>query len=242
MKDVSGYKLVFFDDFDGKQLDENIWYARGIGKRSNGIVSEEQISISDSCLHIKGEYKSSKYGTGWHVASAAIRQRYTKGYFECRCRPTHAINGGIWSAFWIQAEHPYEAELSRGGRNGAELDIFECYTGIDGVEYFESTIHCAGMEKRINSSRELDSLTFVRAVPDRLCSEFHDFGLEWDDDAYTVYMDGVKLASTSWGDGTSSAPGEVILSLCLAGNENFDSDRKYSCDFAVDWVKIWQKQ
>ena len=242
MKDLSGYKLVFFDDFDKGALDMNAWEDRRIGRSGCGYDSMGQVSFDGSLLHIKGKYEpAGEFGPGWYGCSLSVKKRWTKGYYECRCKPGHALNGGLWSAFWIQAEHPYDPKLSRGGRDGAELDIFECWTGTDGVEYFESTIHCAGMEKRLRPSKDLDSLTFVRFVPDNLCSEFHTFGLDWDDDAYTVYMDGVKIASTSWGDGTSSASGEVVLSVCVPGSADFTDDTDYVNDFVVDWVKIWQK-
>ena len=240
MKDLSGYKLVFFDDFDKGELGD-AWEFRGPGPRRCGYNSEKQLSFDDTCMHIKGEYKEGEYGLGWYAGMIRMKERWNKGYFECRCKPSHALLNGLWSAFWFQAEHPYDGAISKGGINGAELDIFECWTGIDGVEYFESTIHCSGMKKRLAPSHDLDSLTFVRFVPDNLCSEFHTFALDWDDDAYTVYMDDVKIASTSWGDGISTAPGELVLSLELPGNAEFTDDKTYNCDFAVDWVKIWKK-
>ena len=242
MKDLTDYKLVFFDDFDKGTLDTDMWAVRGVGPRRCGFNSEKQISFDDTCIHFKGEYKEGEYGAGWYGGMVNLKCRWTKGYYECKCRPSHALPGGLWSAYWFQAEHPYDKNLSHGGRDGAEIDIFECYTGTDGVEYFESTIHCAGMEKSLAPSRDLDSLTFIRAVPENLCSDFHIFGLDWDDENYTIYLDGVKLASTGWGDGTSSAPGELILSLELPANENFTDDKSYTCDYAVDWLKIWKKE
>ena len=241
MKDLSGYKLVFFDDFDKGELDLDVWQSNDHPAR-NGAFSIRQASVKDSCLTLTGEYKDGESGTGWYGCSLQLKQLYTKGYFECRCKPSHAETGGQWSAFWMNPLHPYEPEISRGGLGGAELDVFECYTGVDGVEYFESTIHCAGMEKRLAPGKKLDSLTFVRFVPDNLCSEFHTFGFDWDDEAYTVYMDGVKLASTSWGDGISTVPTKVFLSMCIPFDRDYVGDTTHVSKFEIDWLKIWQKE
>ena len=163
MKDLTGYKLVFSDDFDRDTMGDD-WMPRWTGGSNGCYSSAEQVSFRDSCMHITGQYKTEgEFGPGWYGGSMVLRKLYTKGYFECRCKPGHAPkNKGLWTAYWIQPDHPYEPEISKGGLGGAEMDVFECYTGDDGVEFFESTIHCAGKQQRIRPSKPLDSLIFLR--------------------------------------------------------------------------------
>ena len=61
------------------------------------------------------------YGAGWYAAAISLFETYNRGYFEIRCKCNDG--GEFWSAFWIQADHPYDHELSKGGVGGAELDI-----------------------------------------------------------------------------------------------------------------------
>ena len=58
---------------------------------------------------------------------------YCKGYFEIRCKVN--AGSGYWSAFWLQADSPYTASVSKGGVGGAEIDIFERIPVVSYINY-----------------------------------------------------------------------------------------------------------
>ena len=127
--DLTGYKLVFEDDFNGTELDSNVWEHRGVGKRSIGYIAPETVRVENGNLVISYGYRENgEFGPGWYSGMIKAKQKFCKGYFECRCicnDPTTRDGSGFWSAFWIQAGSPYTPSISKGGPDGAELDIIE---------------------------------------------------------------------------------------------------------------------
>lgn len=145
-----GYQLVFEDEFDGDELDTTKWVYRANGSRRGGYNAPDQVKVKDGNLYISAQYRdkdnlpadtSANYGEGWYVGMIMLKQKYLRGYYEIRCICNDSP--GFWSAFWIQADHPYDA-LSRGGVGGAELDIFESLNY--GVRFKHNsvtqTVHC----------------------------------------------------------------------------------------------------
>ncbi len=121
---LDGYRLVFEDDFNGDSLDLDNWFYRGSGPSRAGFHGPSQVEVKDGNLIMTASYlENGEFGPGWYTGSIALKKRYCKGYFEIKCK----CNAGteFWSAFWIQADRPYDHEASQGGKNGAEIDIFE---------------------------------------------------------------------------------------------------------------------
>lgn len=239
-----GYKLVFVDNFDGTALDTDKWYYRANGERRCGFNSPLQVSLSDGMLRIKQEYRrDGDYGAGWYAGMIATREKYTRGYFEIRCRCNETKKDGFWSAFWIQADHPYDPEISKGGIGGAEIDIVEAFCNKWGAPNMSGNIHCAGSEKNAgnrDNPEDLDSQAAYRKVVYDAYDEFHTYSLLWDEENYTFFIDGKKLSVTDWADGVSSVPEEVIVSLELSGDE--PKNKEITSEFTVDYVKIWQPE
>ena len=124
--DLSDYTLVFSDEFDADELDTDVWYTRANGARRSGYNGASQIRQENGNLIITGEYlENGEYGEGWYAGAVALKQKYTKGYFEIRCICNDSKD--FWSAFWFQGNHSYDPELSKGGIGGAEIDIFEAF-------------------------------------------------------------------------------------------------------------------
>jgi hypothetical protein len=65
------------------------------------------------------------------------------------------------------------------------------------------------------------------------------FGLEWTEDDYIFYLDGIEYARSRYGDGVSQVEEEVILSLPLPEKE--PEDRNYKAEFFTDYVRVYQK-
>ncbi len=237
--DLSEYNLVFSDEFDGSELNTDVWYTRGNGPRRCGYNAASQVKVENGNLVITGEYLTDgEYGEGWYAAAVALKQKYTKGYFEIRCICNDCND--YWSAFWLQGNHPYDHELSAGGVGSAEIDIFEAMdhdallpTKKNSVSH---TVWCNGFDDDVEN---LDKCSFS-SIGNNIYKEFNTYGLEWTDDEYIFYVNGVETGRTSFGNGVSTDLEEVIASLEIPdGGINMDTSLK--TEFIVDYVKVWQK-
>lgn len=239
--DLTGYSIVFEDEFEGDALNTDVWKIRSNGARRGGYNSDSQIKVEDGNLVITGEYvEDGTYGDGWYAGMVSLRERYCKGYFEIRCKVN--AGSGFWSAFWIQAEHPYEAEYSKGGVGGCEIDIFESmsYDSLIGKDSVSQTVHCAGVD---GVQEGYQSYMLGDFYGNNIYDEYNTYGLEWNDEEYIFYINGVETRRTSFGNGVSEVPEEVIVSLEIPNAEKFEGLDKetYKTDFVIDYVRIYQK-
>lgn len=243
-----GYRLVFEDEFNGTELDTTKWVYRANGSRRGGFNAPDQVTVKDGNLYISAQYRdqndlpadtSAHYGEGWYVGMIMLKQKYKRGYFEIKCICNDSP--GFWSAFWIQADHPYEPELSRGGVGGAELDIFESLNYGERFKHnsVTQTVHCAGMGGSL--SNELNSCNLGSFKGNDIYHTYNTYGLEWTEDEYIFYINGVETARNAWADGVSEVEEYVIVSLEIPEAEKLPTDTSITTDFIVDYVKIYQK-
>ncbi|MBR4858010.1 MAG: glycoside hydrolase family 16 protein [Clostridia bacterium] len=237
--DLTGYNLVVYDEFEGDTLNENLWEVRGNGPRRCGYNYSSQVSVKDGNLVITGEYlEDGYYGEGWYTAAIKLRERYKQGYYEIRCICNDSP--GYWSAFWIQADGPYTASISKGGVGGAEIDIFESTEYSEGKYAVTNTIHCAGVD---GVQEGFQSAMLGKFYGNNITKEYNTYGLEWTEDEYIFYINGVETVRSSFGNGVSQVPEDVIVSLEIPDEEHmaeFDKET-FRTEFIVDYVKIYQK-
>ncbi|MBQ9851061.1 MAG: glycoside hydrolase family 16 protein [Clostridia bacterium] len=238
--DLTGYQLVLEDQFEGDSLNTDIWEYRGSGPRRGGFNAESQVRVEDGKMIMTGEYLTDgTYGEGWYTAMIKLRKRYCKGYFEIRCIVNE--EPAFWSAFWLQADAPYTASVSNGGVGGAEIDIFESL-GSDSKEKgsVTQTIHCAGVD---GVQEGFQSNNLGSFYGDDIYNKYNTYGLEWTDEEYIFYINGVETRRSSFGNGVSEVPEDVIVSLEIPGEDKLSSLDKdnYKAEFIVDYVRIYQK-
>lgn len=239
--DLTGYTLVFEDEFEGTELDMDVWKHRASGTRRGGFNAASQVEVKDGNMILTGEYLTDgEYGEGWYTGMVSLRQWYSKGYYEIRCKVNSGAN--YWSAFWIQASDPYNAASSKGGVGGAEIDIFE---SSNTKNYFDrnsvtNNIHCAGVD---GETEGYQSMALGAFYGNNIYDEYNTYGVEWTDTEYIFYINGVETRRSSFGNGVSEVPEEVIVSLEITGADELaelDKDT-YETEFIVDYVRIYQK-
>ncbi len=241
--DLMGYEMVFYDEFDGNELDTEAWFYRGIGKEGMGYESPNQVSVRDGNLVIKGEYREDgEYGEGWYGGEVALNKKYKQGYFEIKC--ICSSGGGYWSAFWLQADAPYTPEISQGGIGGAEIDIMEAmnYDNLLSRNSVTQTIHCSGMKG--DTSGGLNSKGLGSFYGRNIHKQYNTYGLKWTEDEYIFYVNGIETVRSTWADGVSTVPESVVVSLVVPGNDGNKvfKDKDYTTEFVVDYVKIYQEK
>ncbi len=239
--DLTGYTLVFEDEFEGSGFNTDIWEYRASGARRGGFNAPSQIEVRDGTMILTGEYLTDgEYGEGWYTGMVRLKELYCKGYFEIRCKVNKEKH--FWSAFWLQSSAPYTASVSKGGIGGAEIDIFESVNNGNFLEKNSVThnIHCAG----VNGEAEGYQSAGLGAFKGKdIYDEYNTYGVEWTDNEYIFYINGVETRRSSFGNGVSEVPEEVIVSLEIPDSEKLgklDKDN-YETHFVVDYVRIYQK-
>lgn len=237
--DLEGYELIFEDEFEGTELDLSVWDHRGEGTRRGGANSRSQVSVRDGNLVITGEYlEDGAYGEGWYTAAIKLKERYQNGYFEIKCKVNKSK--AYWSAFWIQADGPYTASISKGGVGGAELDIFEsAYDDTLGIYHVTHAIHCAGVD---GVQEGFQSCMLGKFKGNNPADEYNTYGLKWTEDEYIFYVNGVETVRSSFGNGVSEVPEDVIVSLEIPDIDKLNELDKdtFKTEFIVDYVRIYQ--
>lgn len=242
--DLTGYSIVFEDEFDGDDVDWNTWVPRGVGKQKYYNVSPDQLSVKDGNLYVTAEYRDGEYGEGWYTGAARLKDQYKYGYFEVRaiCNADAAFN----SAFWLRTEHCYDAEYSLGGPGGAEIDILENLYYRFGYSASKNTIHVAGIDGP--EDKGIDSFHMPAFYTHNdMYSEYNTYGMMWTEDEYIFYVNGVETMRTSYGNGVCEVPADVIISFGGPGHDNSgqlpyfkDLSTDYKSVFTIDYVKIYQ--
>ncbi len=238
--DLTGYSLVFEDEFDGTELNTDVWEYRGSGPRRGGFNAESQVKLKDGKMIMTGEYQTDgTYGEGWYTAMIKLKERYCKGYFEISCILNEG--SGYWSAFWLQADAPYTASISKGGIGGAEIDIMESYNDETHKRYesIGQTIHCAGVGGE-QEGYQSERLGYYKG--NNIHQEYNTYGVMWTDEEYIFYVNGVETARSSFGDGVSEVKEDVIVSLEIPDETQLaalDKDT-YHTEYIVDYVRIYQ--
>lgn len=246
--DLSEFELVFEDDFSGEKLDSTKWrehqfFDKNTGARKGGLWSPSQALIIDGKLHIRTEFKSGEYGEGYYTeaidTSGLFEQKF--GYFECRCKLPAAE--GLWAAFWL---HSMKVGVGNSGREGTEIDIFESplYKRKKIRNSVVSNLHYNGYGIQ-GKSKRLGAFEVKKPY-----SEFNTYGLEWNENEYIFYINGVETARSSFG-GVSQNEEFMILSVEVdgvggkpvfgwSGNIENNPDGTLPIDFVVDYVKVYQ--
>ena len=258
------WDLVWSDEFDGDRLDESKWYFRHhlFHKEHKAWIGEEGIAFDGNSNIIfkmvekDGKYYPSQLQTGenwydrpgtkatWDIAPFRKPKFLHKyGYYEVRC---HLQQGDKWwSAFWLQSPnigtHP-DPKIA-----GVEVDIMESFFPNTYIPHF---LHWGGYaedHQKDTTMAEKRSAARGDAIP--LEKGFHRFGVLWEEDGYTFFVDGVqsgpKLTSVSSG----------IEQFILVGTEclgyrdhipGFHRGYEYEAlpgdKFVVDYIRVFDRK
>lgn len=246
--DMDKFELTFSDEFEG-ELDRSVWsghyqYGNKTESRKGSYWNQYLAETKDGNLVIPVVYLEEGMGgegAGWYTAGVdtdsdspnGFSQKF--GYFECRCILPEGAD--VWSAFWLMNDGVYEVDGS--GRDGTEIDIFES----DGYEEIlnrniSSNLHFDGYG---DDHQKLGAKRFL--IKNNPYEEYNTYGLEWNEDEYIFYINGVETFRTSYG-GVSQNPEYLILSVEMRGENGIPSERENApgeeAQFVIDYVRVYQ--
>ncbi|MBQ8210586.1 MAG: glycoside hydrolase family 16 protein [Clostridia bacterium] len=258
------FELVWQDEFDGDKLDSTKWSTEWwVTMRKGGYWHDDMISVRDGNLVITTayfdepleNYYEEKWGSvidfdeykpGWYTGCITTNGKFeqTYGYFECRCILPKST--GMWSAFWMMNDGVFNVDNS--GQDGTEVDIFESMYYKDVVwgygDAVISGIHYDGYGEESKG----DSID--KWFANNPYEEFNTYGLEWNEDEYIFYINGVETGRISTG-GVSQNPEYLLLSCEVAGENGVAYADRHgvgemsmkpgdTAEFIVDYVRVYQ--
>ena len=245
--DMDKFRITFEENFDG-ELNRNVWsghyqYGNDTVSRKGSYWNQYLAQTKDGNLVIPVVYLEEGMGgegAGWYSAGIdtdsdapdGFSQKF--GYFECRCILPKGSD--IWSAFWLMNSGVFDEDGS--GRDGTEIDIFEsdCY-GDFMENSVTSNLHFDGYGDMHQKHGAKKFLTGNNPY-----EEFNTYGLEWNENEYIFYINGVETFRTSFG-GVSQNEEYLILSVEMKGEDGVPEFRDASgeeAEFIIDYVKVYQ--
>ena len=253
------WELVWSDEFDGTELDTSKWDFRMamMGKKwpawtDKGVSLDGNSNVVFTLIEENGMPVSSQLQTGYNFMDEPVvkttcfgedlqwnigklhesKYLHSYGYYECRCRLQQ--KPGWWSAFWIQSPTIGASLDSR--RTGTEIDIMESFAPGDIAPH---CVHSGGYG--------LDKQSFGTGENRSLDKEvFHRFGVLWDENGYTFYIDGNETGKTD--KNPSDVTEFILISTEVMGyrhephvpcKEAFDA---IGDTFVVDYVRVFDKK
>ncbi|AQQ69708.1 Beta-glucanase precursor [Limihaloglobus sulfuriphilus] len=217
------WKLVWHDEFEGSEIDEDKWEIVGDFRRRRGFWVKE-----DSYLDGKGHLVLRVKKDGDRYTSGAVRTRdkFEKafGYWVCRCKfPTQP---GHWPAFWMWNEGVLSTE--NDGIDGTEIDIMEKFKLSDQIT---QNLHWDGYGKEHRHAGK-DSI-----VPG-ISEGFHTFSMLWTPEGYVFYIDDVETWRTDAG-GVCQVPLYTKLTEEIDDRKDDILEAALPDYFIVDYVRVY---
>lgn len=246
--DLDKFELTFEDNFEG-ELDRSVWsghyqYGNTTVSRKGSYWNQYLAQTKEGNLVIPVVYLEEGMGgegAGWYSAGVdtdadaenGFSQKF--GYFECRCILPKGSD--IWSAFWLMNSGVFDE--NGDGRDGTEIDIFEsdCY-GDFMENAVTSNLHFDGYG---DAHQKHGATKFL--LKNNPYEEFNTYGLEWNENEYIFYINGVETFRTDFG-GVSQNEEYLILSVEMKGEDGIPSERENVpaevAEFIIDYVKVYQ--
>ena len=265
--DKTGYKLVWYDEFDGASLDTTKWnYQTGTrdiyhgfdtqnwnwGNDEEQYYTQDSVRVSGGSLVITATKQSTE---GKEYKSGRILTRdlasWTYGYFEAKIKtPT---GSGMWPAFWMLPQPSSFANVENkygGWPYNGEIDIMEAkgrlMNKVDTTLHFGPISADTWQSKYVTAEKELLSNT----------DQWHTYAVEWKPNYIKWFVDGVEVQTVGSGTwyslspaaaGNASAPFDqpfyIILNLAVGGrydNYNTPAATFTSASMYVDYVRVYE--
>lgn len=246
-QEKNGWKLVWNDEFDGKEIDTMKWQHQtggwGFGNNEDQFYTNDSANsyIDNGKLVIKAlkqEHEGKPYTSAKLITKG--KADWTYGRFEFRAKLP--IGKGMWPAIWMM---PTDMEKYGGWPSCGEIDIMEYLGHVPNQVH--GTLHMGNPHYYRGDQMKLNKGSFAE--------EFHEFALAWTPTEMRWYVDDKEYyQTTSWftrkDEGSNNEPTPApfdrafYLQMNLAVGGNWpgypDETTVFPQTFEIDYVRVYQ--
>ena len=239
---VTKNNLVMSDEFNVNGApNPNLW-SYNIGTGNNGWGNNElqyytnrpeNIKVENGVLKITAR-REQYMGEAFTSARIVTKGKFETKYGRIEARIKLPRGKGLWPAFWMLGSNSDTAIWPQCG----EIDIME-YLGSSPTKVF-GTVHGPGYSGG-------NAITKTFTLPNsRFDTNFHVFGVEWDENYINFYVDDVLYnqitPSEVTGDWVFNNPFYIILNMAVGGNYPGapNSETPFPQEMLVDYVRVYQ--
>jgi len=228
------WTIVWSDEFNYSGLPDTSKWGNEVGFIRNNELQYytkqrlDNSRVENGNLMIIGKkesYKTANYTSASLVTNG--KQSWTYGKIEARIKLP--VGQGIWPAFWMLGQNIDQVGWPRCG----EIDIME---HINNEDILHGTLHWYN-EKHVSSGG---------TTPCDV-TQYHIYSVEWDKEAITWFLDGIKYWQVNIKDSIDSTtefhkPHYIILNLAIGGSwpKNPDATTSFPDTMFVDYVRVSQ--
>jgi beta-glucanase (GH16 family) len=239
--DLNGFNLTFNDDFNSfssTPQGNGGWQSTIYGARtlpnnheqqfySDSTVGIDPFSTHDGTLTITASPGSNPDGLWYNSGAISTLGDFSQeyGYFEIRAQLPEGK--GMWPGFWLLPTHHAWPP---------EIDILEAFGATN------SRGEGGANQAHINAISSDDGQSHGQwvTVPGSIYSDYHTYGVDWEPDNITYYIDGQQVGQVKTPDDMHT-PMYMIANLAVGGDwvespggetghMNIDYIRAYSSD------------
>ncbi len=239
---ITKTQLVMSEEFNTDGAPNSSLWSYNIGTGSNGWGNNELQYYTSRPENIKvenGMLKITALNQAYMGSSYTSARILTKGKFELQYGRIEARiklpwGKGLWPAFWMLGANSDTVFWPQCG----EIDIME-YLGSNPTTVF-GTVHGPGYSGG-------NAITKNYSLPNsRFDTDFHVFGIEWDENYINYYVDDVLYNQITPedvpGEWVFNKPFYIILNMAVGGNfpGSPNSETTFPQTMLVDYVRVYK--
>ena len=231
-------KLVWQDNFDGNELDFDIWSFDlgdgcpklcGWGNNEAQVYTDTNYKVENGLLKLVA--KKSEAGYTSTRINSKNKKEFRYGKIEVRAKL--ALGKGLWPAFWMLGKNIDEVRWPACG----EIDILE-YIGREPNSIF-TTLHTSDSHGNSKNTRK-DEINGIE-------KGFHTYAIDWSQKNIAFYIDDQLFYTFEPKEKTAETwpfdqPFYLLINLAVGGNfggHDID-DSIFPKEFVVDYIKVYE--
>jgi len=260
--------LVWSDEFNGAQLDPEVWFYESGDGTQYGIpfpawgnnelqyYLPDNVQVANGTLQITARREAAE-GYSFTSGRVTTRDRVAFKYGRIEASIKLPSGQGLWPAFWMLPQDDEVGTAPGKGLYGVyaqsgEIDIVEAINldanptpaGRGGDNEIFSTIHFGG-DSSVNQN--LSSETIYTPSFD-VTADFHTYAFEWDEFEMRWYADGTLYKVENFWSSAGGAypapfdqPFYVLFNLAVGGSfpGSPDGTTPNPATLEVDWIRVY---
>lgn len=246
------YEMVWSDEFDQQNLDEDNWY-----KWNRTAFNQEyqyytdrdtNVYVQDGMLYLVG-LRENYGGRGWTSGRIESQDRFEFKYGKVEIRAKLPEGKGLWPAFWMLGSNIDEVSWPYSG----EIDIMEFRGHLPAQT--AGTVHFSTVSPENSTGTSTQDRRYIsdeyNLPTGSFTSDFHLYQFSWTDSVMTWSIDNIeffRLTREEIEEQTEYYPFDqpfyFILNLAIGGtylgDAQPDNSTPHRNEVIVDYIRVFQ--